>query len=146
MKWAPWSEVSWVGTPYIEINLAMRVSAQVAAAMSRIGNASNHREDLSTIVNRYLLPQVTHNVHMNVGEPSGCDGDGLHRCLVLPGGLGPSHCWQSRHQAATLLLSSGHITKGGISHLVACDPAWAKLWKAINTAAALLSTAYPMQR
>jgi hypothetical protein len=49
----------------------MRVSAQVVAAMSRIGNASNHREDLSTIVNRYLLPQVTHNVHMNVGESSG---------------------------------------------------------------------------
>ena len=54
-----------------------------------IGNASNHREDLSTIVNRYLLPQVTHNFHMNVGEPSGWDGDGLHICLVLSGGLGP---------------------------------------------------------
>ena len=89
MKWAPWSEVSWVGTPYLEIHLAMRVSAQVAAAMFCIGNASNHREDLSTIVNRYLLPQVTHNFHMNVGEPSGWDGDGLHICLVLSGGLGP---------------------------------------------------------
>jgi hypothetical protein len=54
----PWSEVSCVGTPYLETQPVMRVSAQVAAAMSRMGNASSQREDLSTTVNRYLLQQV----------------------------------------------------------------------------------------
>jgi hypothetical protein len=48
----PRSEVSRAGTPYLEIQPALRVSAQVAAAMSRMGSASSQREDLSTTVNR----------------------------------------------------------------------------------------------
>jgi hypothetical protein len=54
----PRSEVSCAGTPYLEIQPALRMSAQVAAAMSRMGSASSQGEDLSTTVNRYLLPQV----------------------------------------------------------------------------------------
>jgi hypothetical protein len=54
----PRSEVSCASTPYLEIQPATRVSAQVAAAMSRMGSASSQRKDLSTTVNRYLLPQV----------------------------------------------------------------------------------------
>ncbi len=70
-----------------------RVSGQVAAVMSRMGRASSQHEDLSTTVNRYLLPQVAagrgaHDVHMDVGETFGWDGDGLHRRRGLPGNLG----------------------------------------------------------
>ncbi len=54
----PLSEVSYAGTPYLEIQPAMRASAQLAAAMSAMGRASSQRDDLSTTVNRYLLPQV----------------------------------------------------------------------------------------
>jgi hypothetical protein len=50
----PRSEVSCAGTSYLEIQPAMRVSVQVAAAMSLMGSASSQREDLSTTVNRYL--------------------------------------------------------------------------------------------
>jgi hypothetical protein len=39
------SEVSCVGTPYLEINPAMRVSAHVAAAMSHMGNTSSQRKN-----------------------------------------------------------------------------------------------------
>ncbi len=35
----PQSEVSYAGTPYLEIQPAMRVSAQVEAAMSRMGSS-----------------------------------------------------------------------------------------------------------
>jgi hypothetical protein len=52
------SLVSCAGTPYLEIQLAMRVSAEVAAAISHMGSASSQCEDLSTTVNRYLLLQV----------------------------------------------------------------------------------------
>jgi hypothetical protein len=58
VNYVPLSEVSCAGTPYLEIQPAMRLSAQVAAAMSRMGSASSQREDLSTTVNRYQLPQV----------------------------------------------------------------------------------------
>jgi hypothetical protein len=95
----------------------MRVSAQVAAAaMSRMGNASNQREDLSTNGEQVPVPaaagghwQGFHNVHMS--EASGWDGDGLHRCHGLPlEALALSHCWPSLHQAVTLLLSPCHMT------------------------------------
>jgi len=36
----------------------MRVSAQVSGAMSFIGNTSSQWEDLSTMVNRYLMQLV----------------------------------------------------------------------------------------
>ena len=58
VNWDPWSKVSWAGRPCLEINPAMRVAAQVAAAMSFIGNASSQGEDLSPMVNKYLLLQV----------------------------------------------------------------------------------------
>jgi hypothetical protein len=54
----PLSEVSCAGTPYLEIQPVMRASAQLVAAMSGMGRASSQRDDLSTTVNRYLLPQV----------------------------------------------------------------------------------------
>ncbi len=69
----PLSEVSCAGTPYLEIQPTMRASAQLAAAMSHMGRASNQREDLSTTVNRYQLPlwPVAHDVHVDVGEAPG---------------------------------------------------------------------------
>ncbi len=54
----PLSEVSCAGTPYLEIQPAMRASAKLVAAMTDMGKASSQRDDLSTTVNRYLLPQV----------------------------------------------------------------------------------------
>ncbi len=53
----PLSEVSCAGTPYLEIQPAMRASVQLVAAMSDMGRASSQRDDLSTTVNRYLLPR-----------------------------------------------------------------------------------------
>jgi hypothetical protein len=50
----PLSEFSCAGTPYLEIQPAMRVSAQVEAVMSRMSRASSQREDLSTTVNSLL--------------------------------------------------------------------------------------------
>ena len=81
----PLSEVSCAGTPHLEIQPAMRASAQLAAAMSAMGRASNQRDDLSTTGGRW---QGAHDVHVDVGEPPGWDGDGLDRRRVLPGSFG----------------------------------------------------------
>jgi hypothetical protein len=54
----PLSEVSCTGTPYLEIQPAMRASVQLVAVMSHMGRASSQRDDLSTTMNRYLLPQM----------------------------------------------------------------------------------------
>ncbi len=85
----PLSEVSCTRTPHLEIQPATRVSAQGTAAMSRMGSASSQREDQRTTVNRYLLRwQGAYNVHVDVGERSGRDGDRLHRRRVQSGNLG----------------------------------------------------------
>jgi hypothetical protein len=118
----------------------MRVLVQVAAAMSRMGNASNQHGDLSTMVNRYLLPQVaagkgpTMFTWMWVNHLAGLAMICTAAVCCLEA-LARPHCWQSLHQAATSLLSLRHITLVAISRLVAQDPTWAKLWKAANTAA-----------
>jgi hypothetical protein len=126
----PRSEVSCAGTPYLEIQPAMRVSAQVAAAMSRMGRASSQREDLSTTVNRYLLLQVAAGrgptmstwmwVKRLAGMAMGCTAAAC--CLET---LALSHCWQFLTHAATSLLRPRHITLAAINHLVARVPAWA---------------------
>ena len=113
----------------------MRVSAQVAAVMSRMGNASNQREDLSTMVNRYLLPQVaagkgpTMSTWMWVKRLAGM-AMGSTAAVCCLEALARSHCWQSLHHAATSLLRPRHMTLVAISRLVARDPAWARPWKA----------------
>jgi hypothetical protein len=126
----PRSEVSCTGTPYLEIHPSMRASAQVAAAMSCMGSASSQCEDLSTTVNRYLLPQVAagrvptmstwmwmkHLAWMAMGcTASVC-------CLET---LALSHCWQFLTHAATSLLRPRHITLGAINRFGASVPAWA---------------------
>ena len=131
VNWVPLSEVNWVGTPYLVIQPEIRVSVQVAAVMSCIGKASNQREDLSIMVNRYLLPQVaagkgpTMSTWMWVNLLAGMAmGSTVAVCCLEA--LARSHCWQSLHQAATSLLSPRHMTLEAISLLVARDPAWAR--------------------
>jgi hypothetical protein len=95
----PLSEVSCAGTPYLEIQPAMRASEQLVAAMSRMGGASSQHEDLSTTVNRYLLPQVAAGrgptmstwlwVKRLAGMAMGCTASVC--CLET---LALSHCWQ----------------------------------------------------
>ncbi len=95
----PLSEVSCTRTPHLEIQPATRVSAQVTAAMSRMGSASSQREDQRTTVNRYLLPQVaagrgpTMSTWMWVkglaGMVIGCTAAVC--CLET---LALSHCWK----------------------------------------------------
>jgi hypothetical protein len=58
VNWVPRSEVCWAGTQYLGIHPGISVSVQVEAAMSGMGNASSQLEDLSSMVNRYLLPPV----------------------------------------------------------------------------------------
>jgi hypothetical protein len=78
----------------------MRASAQLVAAMSCMGRASNQRGDLSTTVNRYLLLQVaagrgpTMSTWMWVNRLAGM-AKGCLEALAL------SHCWQFLTHAAT---------------------------------------------
>jgi hypothetical protein len=98
--------------------------------MSRMGSASSQREDLSTTVNRCLLPQVaagkgpTMSMWMWVkrlaGMAMGCTAAVC--CLET---FALSHCWQFLTHAATLLLRPRHITLVTINQLVAHVPAWA---------------------
>jgi hypothetical protein len=139
VKCVPLSEVSCAGTPYLEIQPAMRVSAQLAAAMSRMGRASSQREDLSTTVNRYLLPHAAAGrgptmstwmwVKCLAGMAMGCTT--AMCCLEA---LALAHCWQFLTHAATSLLRPHHITLASMSRLVACVPAGASQWKAVITA------------
>jgi len=48
----PWSVVMVAGTPYLEIQVEMKESAQVAASMLAMGQASSQRVVLSTMVRR----------------------------------------------------------------------------------------------
>jgi hypothetical protein len=104
--------------------------------MSRMGNASSQRDDLSTTVNRYLLLQVaagkgpTMSTWMWENYLAG-----IPAAVCCLEALACLHCWQSLHQAATSQLSPGHITLAAVNRLVALNPAWAKSWKAPNTAA-----------
>jgi hypothetical protein len=54
VNWRPWSEVMMVGTPNLATQDDMRASTQSSAAMDFKGATSNHLDDLSTIVNKYL--------------------------------------------------------------------------------------------
>jgi hypothetical protein len=135
----PLSEVSCAGTPYLEIQPVMRASAQLVAAMSRMGRASGQREDLFTTVKGYLLPQVATGrgptmstwmwVKRLAGMAMGCTATMC--CLEA---LALSHCWQFLTHAATSLLRLRHITLAGMSCLMARMPAWASPWKAANMA------------
>ncbi len=57
-----------------------------------MGSASSQREDQRTTVNIPVAAggrwQGAYNVHVDVGERSGRDGERLHRCRVLSGNLG----------------------------------------------------------
>ena len=127
----PLSEVSCTRTPHLEIQPATRVSAQVTAAMSRMGSASSQREDQRTTVNRYLLLQVaagrgpTMSTWMWVkglaGMVIGCTAAVC--CLET---LALSHCWQFVTHAATSLLRPRHMTLATINCLVVRVPAWAR--------------------
>ncbi len=132
----PLSEVSCAGTPYLEIQPAMRASAQLVAAMSCMGRASSQRDDLSTTVNRYLLPQVAAGrgpTWMWVNRLAGM-AMGWTAAVCCLEALALSHCCQFLTHAATSLLRPRHITLAAISRLVTRVPAWANSWKAANTA------------
>ncbi len=58
VNWRPWSEVRMDGTPNLATQDEMRASTQSSAAMDFKGAASNHLDDLSTIVNKYLKPSA----------------------------------------------------------------------------------------
>jgi hypothetical protein len=117
----------------------MRASAQLAAVMSRMGRASSQREDLSTTVNRYLLPQVaagrgpTMSTWMWVKRLAGM-AMGCTAAVCCLEALALSHWWQFWTHAATSLLRPRHITLAAMSCLVARVPACASPWKAANTA------------
>jgi hypothetical protein len=117
----------------------MRASAQLVAAMSRMGRASTQRDDLSTTVNRYLLPQVaagrgpTMSTWMWVNRLAGM-AMGWDAAVCCLESLALSHCWQFLTHAATSLLRPRHITLAAMSRLVARVPAWANSWKAANMA------------
>jgi hypothetical protein len=136
----PLSEVSCAGTPYLEIQPAMRASAQLAAAISAMGRASSQRDDLSTTVNRYLLPQVaagrgppTMSTWMWVNRLAGM-AMGWTAAVCCLEALALSHCWQFLTHAATSLLRPRYITLAAMSRLVARVPACASPWKAAKTA------------
>jgi hypothetical protein len=103
----PRSEVSCAGTPYLEIQLAMRVSAQVAAAISRMGSAT------STTVNRYLLLQVAAGRGPTMST-SGTRIRSIMRWSVLPALCSPKSMRQNSNnpngvQIAVFLMSIGCI-------------------------------------
>ncbi len=135
----PLSEVRCAGTPYLEIQPAMRASAQLEAAMSAMGRASSQCDDLSTTVNRYLLPQVaagrgpTMSTWMWVNRLAGM-AMGWTAAVCCLEALALSHCWQFLTHAVTSLLRPRYITLAAMSRLVASVPAWASPWKAANTA------------
>ena len=56
MSWVPLSLVTCVGTPNLATQFWMKESVTVAASMSWSGTASNHLDDLSIMVSRYLKP------------------------------------------------------------------------------------------
>jgi hypothetical protein len=124
VNFVPRSRVSCSCTLYLEIQQVMRVSAQVVAAMLCMGSASSQSEDLSTTVNRYLLPQVVAGrgptistwmwVNRLPGMAMGCTAAVC--CLET---LALSHCWQFLTHAATLLLRPRHMTLAAIT---ACWP------------------------
>ncbi len=126
----PLSEVSCADTPNLDIQPAMRASAQLAAAMSRMGRASSQCVDLSTTVNRYLLPQMaagrgpTMSTWMWVKRLAGM-AMGFTAAVCCLETLALSHCWQFLTHAATSLFRPGHITLGAMSRLVAHVPTWA---------------------
>jgi hypothetical protein len=127
VNYVPLSEVSCTRTPHLEIQPATRV----AAVMFCVGSASSQREDLSTTVNRYLLPQVaagrgpTMSTWMWVkglaGMAIGCIAAVC--CLET---LALSHCWQFFTHAAMSLLRPRHMTLAAINCLVAHVLAWAR--------------------
>jgi hypothetical protein len=97
-----------------------------------MGSASSQREELSTTVNRYLLPQVaagrgpTMSTWMWVkglaGMAIGCTAAVC--CLET---LALSHCWQFLTHAATLLLRQPrHMTLAAINCWVVRVLAWAR--------------------
>jgi hypothetical protein len=108
--------------------------------MSDMGRASSQRDDLSTTVNRYLLPQVaagrgpTMSTWMWVNRLAGM-AIGWTAAVCCLEALALSHCWQFLTHAATSLLRPRHITLAAMSRLVARVPACASSWKAANTAA-----------
>ncbi len=99
--------------------------------MSRMGSASSQRKDLSTTVNRYLLPQVaagrgpTMSTWMRVKGLAGMAIDCTSAVCCLET-LALSHCWQFLTHAATLLLSPHHMTLAANNCLVARVLAWAR--------------------
>jgi hypothetical protein len=58
VNWRFGSEVMMVGTPNLATQDDIRASTQSLAAMDFKGAASNHLDNLSTIVNKYLKPSA----------------------------------------------------------------------------------------
>jgi hypothetical protein len=92
VNWVPWSEVSWAGTQYLDIQPAMSVSAQVAAVMSGIGIGQCIQPAGGSVLNGEQIPaaaggrwQGAHNFQVDVCELSGWDGHCL--CSKYPAGI-----------------------------------------------------------
>jgi hypothetical protein len=116
----------------------MSASAQSSDAMDFRGVASNHLDELSTMVNRYLKPSAdagsgpTRSTCMWVKRQSGIGmaWTGAVCCgLALP----RAQSWQSRHHADISEAMPRQTTRAAINHRVARMPAWASSWTALKT-------------
>ncbi len=138
VNWWPWSEVGMDGTPNLATQDEMRASTQSSAAMDFKRAASNHLDDLFTMVNRYLKPSAdagsgpTRTTCTWVKRLSAI-GMAWTGAVCFGLALPCAQSWQSRHHADTSEDMPRQTTWAAINRRVARMPAWASLWTALKT-------------
>ncbi len=128
----PLSEVTYPGTPNLEIQPLIRASAQLAAEVDQSGITSTQCVDLSTTVNKWVKP-----AEVGGRGPTRSMWMWLNRWVGLAMWLGGAagcdeildrwHCWQSLHQAAIWEAKHGQKNRLEINRFVAMIPGYASL-------------------